>query len=84
MPIQVPAQLYAYVSREIHPATGYLIGWSMMFDYVMTRSFASYGAASNRGPSLPSFCSSLVMVYHICRAFTGLNLRGIEELVSRT
>src|SRR5215831_5996428 len=26
---------YAYVSREIHPACGYLTGWSMMFDYVM-------------------------------------------------
>src|ERR1044071_9735601 len=26
---------YAYVSREIHPASGYLVGWSMMFDYVM-------------------------------------------------
>jgi len=26
---------YAYVSREIHPAPGYLTGWSMMFDYVM-------------------------------------------------
>src|SRR5690349_23107173 len=25
---------YAYVSREIHPAPGYLTGWSMMFDYV--------------------------------------------------
>jgi len=26
---------YAYVSREIHSAPGYLTGWSMMFDYVM-------------------------------------------------
>src|SRR5437899_2157081 len=26
---------YAYVSREIHAAPGYLTGWSMMFDYVM-------------------------------------------------
>ena len=26
---------YAYVSREIHPALGYVIGWSMIFDYVM-------------------------------------------------
>src|SRR5882762_831184 len=26
---------YAYVSRGIHPAPGYLTGWSMMFDYVM-------------------------------------------------
>src|SRR5690349_7518734 len=25
---------YTYVSREIHPAPGYLTGWSMMFDYV--------------------------------------------------
>src|SRR6266404_7760853 len=24
---------YTYVSREIHPAPGYLTGWSMMFDY---------------------------------------------------
>ena len=26
---------YAYVSREIHPAPGYLVGWGMIFDYVM-------------------------------------------------
>src|SRR2546428_8489264 len=26
---------YAYVSREIHAAPGYLTGWSMMSDYVM-------------------------------------------------
>jgi amino acid transporter len=26
---------YAYVSREIHPAAGYFVGWGMIFDYVM-------------------------------------------------
>ncbi|MBP7142964.1 MAG: APC family permease [Opitutaceae bacterium] len=26
---------YAYVSREFHPAPGYLTGWSMMFDYMI-------------------------------------------------
>lgn len=26
---------YAYVSRELHPAPGYLTGWSMMFDYMI-------------------------------------------------
>src|SRR5579862_3239224 len=26
---------YAYVSREIHPALGYFVGWSIIFDYVM-------------------------------------------------
>jgi putrescine importer len=26
---------YTYVSREIHPSLGYLVGWGMIFDYVM-------------------------------------------------
>jgi len=26
---------YTYVSREIHPALGYFIGWGMIFDYIM-------------------------------------------------
>jgi amino acid transporter len=26
---------YSYVSREIHPALGYFVGWGMIFDYVM-------------------------------------------------
>jgi amino acid transporter len=26
---------YTYVSREIHPAFGYVVGWGMLFDYVM-------------------------------------------------
>src|SRR5215467_11373437 len=26
---------YTYVSREIHPALGYFVGWGMIFDYVM-------------------------------------------------
>jgi amino acid transporter len=25
---------YTYVSREIHPALGYFVGWGMIFDYV--------------------------------------------------
>src|SRR5437660_3248777 len=26
---------YTYVGRELHPALGYLVGWGMIFDYVM-------------------------------------------------
>src|SRR5512135_278733 len=26
---------YAYVGRELHAALGYLVGWGMLFDYVM-------------------------------------------------
>src|SRR5271157_4617479 len=26
---------YTYVGQELHPALGYLTGWSMIFDYVM-------------------------------------------------
>ena len=70
---------YAYVSREIHPAPGYLTGWSMMFDYVMnpiicviwcSKATVDLGVL----PGIP------VQVWFVAYAllFTGLNLRGIE------
>ena len=70
---------YAYVSREIHPATGYLTGWSMMFDYVMnpiicviwcSKAMVDLGIL----PGVP--VQAWFVVYALL--FTGLNLRGIE------
>ena len=71
---------YAYVSREIHPATGFLTGWSMIFDYVMnpvicviwcSKAIVDLGVL----PGVP------VHVWFVAFAllFTGLNLRGIES-----
>ncbi len=68
---------YTYVSREIHPALGYLVGWGMIFDYVMNPIICVIWcskAAMNFIPAIP------FPVYAVFFAllFTGMNLRGIE------
>src|SRR5207247_10225259 len=68
---------YTYVSREIHPALGYLVGWGMIFDYVMNPIICVIWcskAAMNFVPEIP------FAVYAIFFAvlFTAMNLRGIE------
>jgi putrescine importer len=68
---------YAYVSREIHPALGYFVGWSIIFDYVMNPIICVIwisGVAKNLIPEIP------FAVYAVLFAalFTGMNLRGIE------
>ncbi len=68
---------YTYVSREIHPALGYFVGWGMIFDYVMNPIICVIWcskAAMNFLPAIP------FPVYAIFFAllFTGMNLRGIE------
>jgi amino acid transporter len=67
---------YTYVSREIHPATGYLVGWGMIFDYVMNPIICVIWcseAARNIWP-LPFW----VYAVFFTLLFTGMNLRGIE------
>ena len=70
---------YAYVSREIHPAPGYLTGWSMLFDYVMN-PILSVIWCSKATESLGVLPGTPVQVWFVVYAllFTGLNLRGIE------
>ncbi len=68
---------YAYVSREIHPAAGYFVGWGMIFDYVMNPIICVIWcskAAMNFLPEIP------FAVYAVAFAalFTIMNLRGIE------
>jgi len=68
---------YTYVSREIHPALGYLVGWGMIFDYVMNPIICVIWcskAAINFVPEIP------FAVYAVSFAvlFTAMNLRGIE------
>ena len=71
---------YAYVSREIHPATGYLTGWSMMFDYVMNPLICVIwcGKACVDLHLLP-FVPLWAWLIFFALLFTGLNLRGIES-----
>jgi putrescine importer len=68
---------YTYVSREIHPALGYFVGWGMIFDYVMNPIISviwTSKAAMNFVPEIP-FAAYAVFFAVL---FTVMNLRGIE------
>jgi amino acid transporter len=68
---------YTYVGQEIHPALGYIVGWSMVLDYVLGPliciAFCAK-AAMNILPG-PSF---YVWILFFAALFTWLNLRGIR------
>jgi len=67
---------YTYVSREIHPALGYLVGWGMIFDYVMNPIICVIwcSEAARRIVPLPFW----LFAVFFAALFTGMNLRGIE------
>lgn len=69
---------YTYVSREIHPSLGYLIGWGMIFDYVMNPIICviwASKAAMNFVPEIPFGAYAVFFTV----LFTLMNLRGIES-----
>jgi amino acid transporter len=69
---------YTYVSREIHPSLGYLVGWGMIFDYVMNPIICVIWiskASMNFLPEIPFAVFAVIFTL----LFTGMNLRGIES-----
>ncbi len=68
---------YTYVGREIHPALGYVTGWSMVMDYLLNPLICtafSAKAAMNIVPGLPFYGWLLVFAAF----FTWVNLHGIK------
>jgi amino acid transporter len=68
---------YTYVSRELHPALGYFIGWSILFDYLINPVICVIwisGAARNIFPAVPFGVFAVTFAVF----FTVMNLRGIE------
>lgn len=68
---------YTYVGRELHPALGYLTGWSMALDYMVNPILCTVWcskAAMNivAGVPYPVWCVAFAAL------FTALNLRGIK------
>lgn len=68
---------YAYVSREIHPALGYFVGWGMIFDYVMNPIICTIWCSKAAMNFLPEVPFGAFAVF-FAALFTGMNLRGIE------
>jgi len=68
---------YTYVGREINPLAGYIVGWSMLMDYLLNPIVCAIwcsAAARNILPSIPyaSWAVAFVLL------FTLLNLRGVQ------
>lgn len=68
---------YAYVSREIHPSLGYLVGWGMIFDYVMNPIISVIWCSKAAMNFLPEIPFAVFAVFFAI-LFTAMNLRGIE------
>ncbi len=76
---------YAYVSREIHPALGYFVGWSIIFDYVMNPIVCVIWIAGASVALLPRILNhgevtvlTCLLIVVLTVLFTLMNLRGIE------
>ncbi len=68
---------YTYVAQEIHPALGYITGWSMLLDYVVNPLICTIWCSK----ALIGLFPSTNFVFWVCFfafLFTGLNLRGIR------
>jgi hypothetical protein len=68
---------FTYVGREIHPALGYVTGWSMAMDYVLNPLICTIlcgKLAMNFFPEIPY----AVWVVAFVAMFTVLNLQGIK------
>ena len=68
---------YTYVGKEIHPLAGYVVGWSMLMDYMLNPIICAIwcsAAAQNILPQIPYAAWAIAFVL----VFTGLNLRGVQ------
>jgi len=68
---------FTYVGREIHPALGYVTGWSMAMDYVINPIVCTILCSKFAMNFVPEIRYS-VWVFCFALLFTGLNLFGIR------
>jgi len=68
---------FTYVGKEIHPALGYITGWSMLMDYVLNPLICTILCskfALNFFPGIPY----PIWVFAFVLIFTTMNLQGIQ------
>ena len=79
---------YTYVGQELHPALGYLTGWSMIFDYVMNPILSLILCSEltmvliadlSKAAGFAFYLPFPAWVVGFALLFTLLNLRGIES-----
>ncbi len=68
---------YTYVGKELNPLLGYIVGWSMLMDYLLNPIICAIwcsAAAQNVLPNVPFAAWAVAFVI----LFTLLNLRGVK------
>lgn len=68
---------FTYVAQEIHPAVGYVTGWSMVMDYMLNPLLCTVWCAGQAylfAPVIPPFAWRIFFA----GVFTFLNLRGVK------
>lgn len=68
---------YTYVGQEIHPALGYVTGWSMVMDYILNPLICTILCSKltqNFLPEIPYWALAIFFAV----AFTTMNLRGVK------
>ena len=68
---------YTYVGSELNPVVGYVVGWSMLMDYILNPIICAIlcsDTAANVIPSIPHAAWAIAFVL----LFTMLNLRGVK------
>jgi amino acid transporter len=68
---------FTYVAQEIHPAAGYVTGWSMVMDYMLNPLICTIWCAQQAhdfAPSLPVWGWKIIFA----SIFTLLNIRGVK------
>src|SRR6267154_2267101 len=68
---------FTYVGSEIHPALGYVTGWSMAMDYMLNPIVCTILCSKFALNFFPGIPYAALVVFFIA-LFTGLNLFGIR------
>jgi amino acid transporter len=68
---------YTYVGRELHPALGYVTGWSMAMDYMLNPLICTIWCSKAAGNFAPQIPYALWAVFFAV-LFSALNLRGVR------
>ncbi|HVN80049.1 MAG TPA: APC family permease [Terriglobia bacterium] len=68
---------FTYVGRELHPALGYVTGWSMAMDYMLNPIICTIWCSKAAGNILPEVPYA-AWIFFFALLFTTLNLRGIR------
>jgi len=75
--------VYTYVTGEIHPAPGFIAGWSMCLNYLVNPVICTIWcakAAGNMAPQIPYGAWAIFFAL----LFTGMNLNGIRTSARTT